>query len=315
MNIEAFQIGVRDMILSVSRRTDIPAFHSDWFFERLNEGYALVRNPMNSRLVSRVDMTRDNIDFIVFWSKDPSPMLSRLNELDGIDYCFQFTLNSYGMDIEPGVPRKGTYVIDVFRRLSERIGKERVLWRYDPILISKKYNVNHHLEYFSRLAEKLKGYTEICTISILDMYRKISTVAAKNGIRCPYESEAALIAAGFSDIAEKNGIHLAACCEPEFSERYGIQRSRCIDPELIERIKGCEISRDQDRSRREGCGCIACVDIGAYNTCRHGCVYCYACGNRVSTEKSTAMLCGRVQEGDVIKSLERPSVVVRQISL
>lgn len=303
------------MILSVSRRTDIPAFHSDWFFERLKEGYALVRNPMNSRLVSRVDMTRDNIDFIVFWSKDPSPMLGRLDELEGIDHYFQFTLNAYGKDIEPGVPRKGDCIIDVFRSLSERIGKERVLWRYDPILISKRYTVDHHLEYFSRLAQRLRGYTEICTISLLDMYRKISARAEKAGIRSPDETETALIAAGFRAAAEENGIRLAACCEPELSERYGIQRSSCIDPELIARIKGCDISRVQDRSRREGCGCISCVDIGAYNTCRHGCVYCYACGNIVSKERSTAMLCGHVQAGDEIKPLERPSAVIRQMRM
>lgn len=303
------------MILSVSRRTDIPAFYSEWFFERLREGYALVRNPMNSRLVSRVDMTRDNIDFIVFWSKDPSPMLSRLDELDGIDYYFQFTLNAYGMDIEPRVPKKGTYVIDVFRRLSERIGKERVLWRYDPILISKKYSADYHIEYFSRLAEKLKGYTERCTVSMLDMYSKISSRAEKAGIRCVYESEEELIAEKFSAAAEENGIRLAACCESGFSERYGIERASCIDPELIGRIKGCEIRKVQDRSRRGGCGCISCVDIGAYDTCRHGCVYCYACGNRVCTEKPTDMLCGCVHDDDVIKPLERPSVVVKQFSL
>lgn len=303
------------MILSVSRRTDIPAFYSDWFFERLHEGYALVRNPMNSRLVSRVDMTRDNIDFIVFWSKDPSPMIGRLGELDGLDYYFQFTLNPYGKDIEPGVPRKSGYILEVFKTLSERIGKERVLWRYDPILISERYSVSYHLEYFARLAAELKGYTEICTISILDMYKKISAKAARMGIRGANEEETGLIASGFSESAAENNIRLAACCEPAFSEQYGIERARCIDPELIGRLKGCGISEVQDRSRREGCGCISCVDIGAYNTCMHGCVYCYACGDRLNTARSTAMLCGQVEEGDTVKTLSRPSVVKSQISL
>ena len=136
------------MIISASRRTDIPAFYSDWFFNRIKEGYVLVRNPMNAHQISKISLSADVIDCIVFWTKNPRPMINRLDELKDYNYYFQFTLNSYAKDIEPNVPSKDKEIIKSFRELSEKIGKDRVVWRYDPILINDNYSVDHHIKYF-----------------------------------------------------------------------------------------------------------------------------------------------------------------------
>lgn len=149
------------MIISASRRTDIPAFYAPWFLNRLGEGHVLVPNPFNPRSVSRVSLRPDAVDCIVFWTKNPAPMLPRLGELNGFKYYFQFTLNPYGKDIERNLPSIEER-IETFRKLSEMIGKERVVWRYDPILINETYDTRFHREAFARLARKLSNHTERC---------------------------------------------------------------------------------------------------------------------------------------------------------
>lgn len=159
------------MILSVSRRTDIPAFYSSWFFNRIKEGFVYVRNPMNMHRVSKIMLTPQQIDCIVFWSKNPKPMIGRLHELEAYDYYFQFTINPYDTLLEKYVPKKRK-VIDTFRALSDIIGPHRVIWRYDPILFTDSIGLNYHREYFAKLAKLLAGYTNRCAISFIDNYKK-----------------------------------------------------------------------------------------------------------------------------------------------
>lgn len=166
------------MILSVSRRTDIPAFYSDWFFNRIKEGYVCVRSPINAHQISRIELSPEAIDGIVFWTKNPLPMLSKLKEIADFPYYFQFTLNAYGRDIEPRVPSKSNVLISAFQQLSKRIGKERVLWRYDPIFFSEQYTMDYHCKYFRLLAERLEAYTQLCTISFLDEYKTQPEICA-----------------------------------------------------------------------------------------------------------------------------------------
>lgn len=160
------------MILSVSRRTDIPNYYPEWFFNRIKEGFVYVRNPMNPRQISRIDISPDVVDCIVFWTKNPEPMLERLNELSDYRYYFQFTLTGYGRDIEPGIPHKKEKMIPVFKDLADRIGKQRVIWRYDPIMFTSTYTPEYHLKAFEQIASALNGYTEKCVISFVDFYSK-----------------------------------------------------------------------------------------------------------------------------------------------
>ncbi|GHT99330.1 hypothetical protein FACS1894142_6790 [Spirochaetia bacterium] len=262
------------MIISASRRTDIPAFYGEWFMRRLREQRVLVRNPMNPEQISEIDLTPENIDGIVFWTKDPKRLLPHLDELDrlGYAYYFQFTLTPYDKTIEPHVADKSE-IIKTFTELSDRIGKERVIWRYDPIILSDTLTVEHHADAFETLCEKLHAYTEKCVISFVDAYSFLN-IQELSADAC------SLLAQKLSAIADAYGLPLASCCEKIDPAEYHIAHNKCIDDELINRIRGSihksAITYKKDRGQRKECGCAASRDIGAYNTCDHGCVYCYA---------------------------------------
>jgi len=263
------------MIISCSRRTDIPAFYSDWFFNRIREGYVLVRNPMNSRQVRRVSLAPTDVDCIVFWTKDPAPMLDRLHLLKDYRYYFQFTLTPYGKDIEPHLPPK-TEIIDTLLRLSDNIGKKRIIWRYDPILLSASINIDYHMDRFHDLAKRLSGYTEKCVISFMDMYRHIQGRMADLCVRPPDEAEMRALAEKIVTIAGAYNIKVETCAEQIDLADLGITHGKCIDDRLISELTGTKLNIPKDKYQRELCGCVAAVDIGDYNTCRHGCLYCYA---------------------------------------
>ncbi|HEX3030198.1 MAG TPA: DUF1848 domain-containing protein [Clostridia bacterium] len=169
------------MIISASRRTDIPAFYSDWFFNRVKEGFAMVRNPMNPHQVSRISLDRASVDGIVFWTKNPENMLPKLDLIKDYPYYFQFTLNPYDISLEPRVPRKAA-VIATFKRLSDIIGPQRIIWRYDPILLNGAVDIEYHEKYFGVLAKKLEGYTSKCVISFIDSYKKADEAFKAKGI-------------------------------------------------------------------------------------------------------------------------------------
>ena len=193
------------MIISVSRRTDIPAFFSDWFYNRIEEGYFMVRNPMNVHQVSKVEVTPYNAECLVFWTKNPSEsFIENLTNLDkkGFKYYFQFTISSYAQDIEKAVPHK-TEIIEKFQKLSKQIGKEKVIWRYDPIILNEKYNFDYHLKYFNYIAEKLSGYTEKVIISFIDCYPKIKNRLQENNIIELTQEQMRKLASTLKQITEK----------------------------------------------------------------------------------------------------------------
>lgn len=265
------------MIVSASRRTDIPAFYSEWFYKRLEEGYLYVRNPMNPKQVSELHLNKETVDCFVFWTKNPGPMMDRLDVLDamGYPYYFQFTLTSYGSDVEPGLPDKSG-LITVFRTLSRRIGPERVVWRYDPILMGGIYDVEYHCQCFEELCSRLSGYTQNCVISFLDMYAKIKRNMEHMGIHTVDIGTIRLLAASLSSIASRYSIHVQTCSEDMDLLEYGIKRGKCIDDDLIAKITGRSLDVKKDDTQRAVCGCVKSVDIGSYHTCAYLCRYCYA---------------------------------------
>ena len=295
------------MILSVSRRTVIPAFYSEWFFNRLREGYIDVRNPMNIHQVSRVKITPDVIDCIVFWTKNPKAILTRLDELNDYHYYFQFTLNPYDTRIESSVPRKNE-IISSFKELSSKIGSNRVIWRYDPILLTDTIDVNYHIQYFEELAKRLAGFTKRCVISFVDLYKKTSTNTKHLNLRELNQDEVSRIAEAFSSIAKRYELELVTCAENVDLSDFVIEHGHCIDPELIEHICGYNLNVRKDKNQRKECGCVESIDIGAYNTCCHGCAYCYANFNNEKVRqqssrhiKTASLLTGELQNDDVVK--------------
>lgn len=310
------------MIISASRRTDIPAFFSDWFFQRLRERYVLVRNPMNMHQLSRIDLSPDVIDCIVFWTKNPLPMLSRLHLLQPYPYYFQFTLTSYGTDVEPNVPAKSAVLIDTFRRLSSEIGPHRVIWRYDPIFISPRYSFQYHLTYFEKLARALQGAADICTISFLDEYTSIQHSLHSLGAQSPNPEILLDFAGQLCQIAAAYGFQMNACAESLDLRSVNIQPASCIDANFISRLIHVPLCAGKDRNQRPACGCVESIDIGAYNTCQHSCKYCYANHSPSLRSKNLAaynpvspLLCGTPGEQDHIIPRPMKSLKTLQISL
>lgn len=310
------------MILSVSRRTDIPNYYSEWFFNRLKDGFLYVRNPMNFHQISEIKISPDVVDCIVFWTKNPLPMMERLDELEAYNYYFQFTLTGYGNDVERNLPNKKTSVIPIFQELSNKIGKEKVVWRYDPIFFSNRYNVQYHLKAFRSIAEALSGYTEKCVISFLDIYPKNKKNMDDLLSYDLSDSELREFAKELSNIAKENHIKIGSCAEKVDLDEYGIIHNSCIDKELIEKIIGCKLKINKDKNQRIECGCVESVEVGTYNTCKNGCVYCYANYSAKSVESNfqkydplSPLLCGHIEKDDRISTRKVVSLKETQISI
>lgn len=313
------------MIISASRRTDIPALYADWFFKRLEEQYVLVRNPMNPRQVSRVELNPQVVDCIVFWTKNAAPMLERLPLLASYPFYFLFTINGYESEIETNLPDKSGALPDTFIRLADKIGPERVIWRYNPLFLNQKYDHNWHVHTFEKLARRLHGHTEKCIMSFLDFYPKIKHSMQTLAI---YESlpeqkyvlavELAKIAFGFNmqvdmDKSYKDGLDLST---------LGINPASCIDINLIERITGCAMKAKKDPNQPADCLCAESVEIGAYSTCANGCQYCYAnSGIKVQPgqigqyDVNSPLLCSRLTADDVVKERSMKSLKIPQTQL
>ncbi len=272
------------MIISCSRRTDIPAAYAAWLLHRLAAGYCTVPNPFNPRRVARVSLRPEDVDVIVFWSKNPAPLIPHLADLDarGYRYYFQFTLNGYDRVIEPNIPDLGTG-IEVFRALSRLLGPNRVIWRYDPIVLSRRTDVNYHIERFSFIARALAGFTMRVVVSIVDHYRKTDRGFQEldrrgYGVQRDHSQSEALggMIARMAEIARHSDFEIRSCAEDINLRPFGVVPGKCIDDILIHEAFGLWVGESKDPFQRPLCGCIKSRDIGMYDTCLQGCCYCYA---------------------------------------
>ncbi len=273
------------MIVSASRRTDIAAFYSKWFMNRVRAGWCLVPNPFNLNQVSRVSLSPPEVEALVFWSRNPAPLFEYLQELDdcGLRYYFLFTLVGYPRAIDPGTPPRERSM-ETFQKLSARLGPERTIWRYDPIVLSELTGVGFHERNFRELASELRGAASRCIISFVRPYRKarLRMEAAAAGSGDPVDCNSPQISAllgHMSQIARENRIQLFSCASEHDFSAYDIHPSRCIDSELLARLFGIEPKAAKDPYQRKECGCAASRDIGMYDTCLFGCSYCYATSN------------------------------------
>ena len=276
------------MIISASRRTDIPAFYSTWFFNRLEQGFVMVRNPMNPLQVRKIDLNPDRIGCIVFWTKNPRAMMNELDRLKSYHFYFLFTITPYGPDLEKHLPEKNQ-VIDTFIELSQRIGRERVIWRYDPIILSDKIDDNFHRRHFDYLSNRLHSHTERCIISFLDMYKKCAWNLKGLNIKAPGSDDMLQLAGILGEIADQYSIELVTCAEEMDLSGLGIPHGKCIDDELISRICGRHFDLKKDPHQRKTCRCAESIDIGAYDTCPHNCLYCYANTEVLTVQRNMAL--------------------------
>jgi hypothetical protein len=294
------------MIVSVSRRTDIPALYGEWFLQRIRAGYALVRNPMNRRQVSRIRLTPDAVDAFVFWTKNPRPFLAAVPLLERYPSYYQVTITPYGREVEQNVPDLED-AVDAFIRLAGLIGRDRTVWRYDPILFSGRYTADFHRRAFRQLAERLHPYTGKVVISFIDEYAKTKRNLRALDYRQPAAEERRELARALAATAAEFRLAISACSEPEDYSGCGVAAGSCVDPQLLEQLLGRELPTGRDRNQRTGCRCLPSVDLGAYDTCTHRCLYCYANASPGAAERNGSVhdpaspfLLGGLEEGDRI---------------
>ena len=273
------------MILSASRRTDIPAFYTKWFIHRVREGYCVVPNPFNPAQVKRVSLRPENVDVIVFWTRNPRPLFPFLTELDvrGYRYYFQYTLLDYPRLLDPKTP-SAQASLRTFRELADRIGPRRVIWRYDPLVFTEITPLDFHLQSYERLANELRGYTRRSVISILDDYphsrKRLQELATQGAALLPLaslpEGKFASLMRSLAGIAAANGMEIQSCAEEIDLRSCGIRPGKCVDDGYIQEVFGLEVAHQKDRGQRRACGCVVSTDIGMYDSCLFGCRYCYA---------------------------------------
>jgi hypothetical protein len=269
-------------IVSVSRRTDIPAFYTPWFLERVRQGSCLVPNPCNAAQVSRISLRPEDVACIVFWTRNPRPLLPYLPDLEraGLPPAFLFTLTGYPRMLEPHRPAIGQS-LEAFQELAVLLGPERVTWRYDPVVLSTATDVDYHLENFATLAEGLRGAASRVVVSLLEVYRKNRPglrALARGGVDllAPTSQDVERLFAGLAATAEANGMRIQACAQGGQGLGPEVPAGACIDAPWLEQGLGVALPRGKDPAQREHCLCLRSRDVGMYDSCVFGCRYCYA---------------------------------------
>ena len=240
-------------------------------------------NPYHPKMISRISLSPAVVDCFVFWTKNPAPMLNQLDKLQDYNYYFQFTLNPYGEKLENRLPSIDKR-IDTFKKLADKIGREKMIWRYDPILTNEEYNVSFHQEAFARIAHELKDHTSKCMLGFIDHYPHIRNSIQPFNINPLTKEEIEEMAVSFKKTIDiYPGIQLDTCTVKVDLRHLGIPSGLCIDKGLIEKITGYPILAQKDKNQRNICNCIESIDIGTYESCLNGCVYCYAIKGNYNT--------------------------------
>lgn len=308
------------MIISTGMRTDIPAFYSKWFINRLNAGYVCVKNPYNEHQVTKYQLNPNVVDCICFCTKNPIPLLKHIDkELKQYNQFWFVTITPYQKDIEPNVVDKQK-VIDAFKVLSTKIGKNAVGWRYDPIFYGAGWTKERHIQEFTKIAQELKGYTNFCVISVLDLYEKVKRNIPT--IYPPTKNEQLELLSELVKIAKNNDMQIKGCYEGAFLEEVGVDCSGCQTKEVIERAIGQNLIVPNKKNSRGACNCLLGQDIGAYNSCLHLCKYCYAnadkqlvLDNVKKHNDNSPLLIGEIEKDDIITDANQRSYINKQISL
>ncbi len=306
------------MIIDTGNRTDIPAFYSKWFMNRIREGFVMVRNPYDPDQVTRYRLDPEVVDVLQFCTKNPGPMVEHLDELKDFRMFWYVTITPYGKSIEPNVPDK-RLVIESFKRVSEHVGKHAMSWRYDPIFISDTYSVDYHIDAFERMATELEGYTEQAVISFIDLFEKTKKNFPE--AREVAREDRLAIGEAFAETGRRHGMTIRTCLEGTELAQFGIDVSGCMAQHVVEHAIGEKLIVPKTRHILE-CDCIMGNDIGAYNSCAHFCKYCYAnydkkavAENMKRHDPDSPFLIGGPMPFDRVNIAEQKSYITRQISM
>ncbi len=302
------------MILNTGLRTDIPGFFSEWFYNRIEEGFVYVRNPYVKNQIYSYRLDPELIDCIIFCTKNPKPMFENLEKIDKFNQYWHITITPYEKEIEPNVPPMND-VLESFKYLSKKLGKENVTLRYDPIFINEKYTLEKHIESFEYIINSLSGYTTEAIISFIDLYEKTKRNFPK-AIEVT-KDERLKLGKEFAQIGKKNNITIKTCVEGTELDKFGIDSSGCMTKEVIERAINKNLNIPKQKARNGECYCLLNNDIGEYNTCDHGCLYCYANSNKRLVKRNlklhdpkSPILIGEIKEDDIIKEMKQKSLII-----
>ncbi len=291
------------MILNVSGRTDIVAFYTPWFLNRLKDGFIDVRNPFYPKNVSRIYF--EDVDLILFCTKNPIPIIPYLKDIDK-KIVFHITLTPYKKDIEPFVPPKGD-IIEAIKKISNIIGSENVYVRYDPILLNDRYNIDYHIKAFDSMTKKLNGYVKHIIVSFIDEYKNVKKNEKILKLKKLSKGDYKKIGINFSKSAKENNMTVQTCSEEENLSEYGFIKEDCMSAQQAFKLTGKTDFKKWASRNNKNCNCVAMVDIGAYNTCKHFCRYCYANFdedkvniNYKNHNPESSLLIGEILSDDVI---------------
>lgn len=304
------------MIINTGQRTDIPAFYAEWFANRLRAGFVCVRNPYYAEQVSRYRLDPSVVDVIGFCTKNPAPMFCYMDLLKDYSQFWFVTITPYGRDIEPNVPDKHR-LLDDFKKLSDIVGIDAIGWRYDPIFITEKYSKDYHLRAFEKIASALSGYTKTVVISFIDLYPKVMRNFPE--VREVSREDRLLLGKAFIEIAQSRGMVVKPCAEGDELAEFGADCGGCMLLSDYEKAIGKRLNAPKKQGARAACACYLACDIGAYNTCKHLCRYCYANAEPLKVlahsrlhDPESPFLIGNYMAGDKIHDVPQASWIVEQ---
>jgi hypothetical protein len=316
------------MIISASRRTDIPAFYAQWFINRVRAGYCTVPNPFNPRQVAHVPLGPEDVDVFVFWTRNPRPLFPYLAELDqrGYRYYFQYTLLDNPSTMDTHTPPLDVS-LRTFCELAEQVGADKLIWRYDPIVLTTAIGATFHTQTYARIARALQGHTYRSVISFVDVYRKaqarLRDMAQEGYKLAAYDGRPSKrfdeLLRSLVQTATDCDMEIVSCAETIDLRKYGVRPGKCVDDDFISLVFGLTVTAKKDRSQRKPCGCVISNDIGMYDSCLFGCQYCYATssferarGNQATHDPHSPSLLGyydtaKVSDQDLDSSCAEPS--------
>lgn len=305
------------MIVNASMRSDIVAFYLPWLMNRLKAGYVLVQNPYNNNQISHISLHPEVVDAIVFCTKNPILLVSKVEEIQAMGYHIgcQVTITPYQKDLEPRVYDKSKIIL-AFKQLSKKLGKEKMIWRYDPIIITNTYTIDYHKQIFRMMCQQLSKYTSTVIISFIDMYQHL-----KGKFTPLSDIQIKQIAETFGSIAKEYHLRIQTCAEKYDLTKFGIVAGACTSVEWLEQITETTLIIPQNKNR-ELCRCVQTVEIGGYESCIHGCTYCYAChdeqaiiNNYMQHNIHGEMLIGVPPKGAAITKRKMISYIHKQLQL
>lgn len=302
------------MILNTGGRTDTVQYYSEWLLNRFREGYVLSRNPLFPNVINRIELSPDTIDVVVFCSKDYAPILDRLHEISDRFKCYyHYTITAYDTDIEPNVPSIEQSV-ETLKQLSAQVGKEKVAWRYDPVLLTEKYTIEKHFETFDYMARELSPYVDRCIFSFVEMYKKLAVNMPE--LQPISNDNKLLLVKGLGAIAKQYGLYLQTCAAKDDYLRFGVHHSGCMTTEIFSRALGLNFKHQAHKGNRIGCACMESRGLGDYNSCPNGCRYCYANKDHAKAAENyrrhdpkSPLLLGDVLPTDTIKPAVQKSLI------